>query len=68
VELATYCGAHAVNSLYNRYSQPMPNVGTAMLMTSCALLLHSWSKHPNRILNLLFFGEEERSELAIERK
>ncbi len=58
VELATYCGAHAINSLYNRYSHPLPKVGTAMLMASCAMLLHSWSENPNRLTNYLFFDHE----------
>jgi len=63
VELATYCGAHAINSIYNRYRlsghiKPSKFFGTFLLMTSCALLLHSWSKQKQSFVNKLLFGEE----------
>ena len=63
VELATYCSAHALNSLYNRYILKQYGEqragGTVLLMAACAMLLHSWSKEPN-FVKTLFFGEESK--------
>ena len=63
VELATYCSAHALNSLYNRYILKQHGeqraVGTLMLMGACAMLLHSWTKEPNFVKKVLF-GEEAK--------
>ncbi len=58
VSQATYCGAHALNSLYNRYSPPRPHLGTAILVAACGMLVHAWSKEPNTVTRWLFFGEE----------
>ena len=59
-ELATYCSAHALNSLLNRYSRGRHSVaGTLMLMAACAMLLHSWTKEPNFVKKLLF-GQEQK--------
>jgi hypothetical protein len=61
VELATYCSAHALNSLYNRYhlEEKTKGGGTILLMISCAILLHNWVKEPNFVKTMLF-GDQDK--------
>lgn len=60
VELATYCAAHAVNSLNNRYQHKLmgPKRATALLTIAAALLVQSWTKQPNAAVRAVLGTEE----------